>query len=115
MKKLALLLIAAGGMLLLAPQSGNAIISQLSNEEAVTILDKNFQQDEDYEEIDASDLPDAVTESFEKMYTDFSIEKAFVSGDEESYKLEINKEDRTILAYFKSNGDYIQQEVPENK
>lgn len=63
--------------------------------------------DVDYsEEIEESELPDAVSSSLEELYPEHDIDKVF-RGDDDSFKVKVKNENDEAVIYYNSNGDFI--------
>ncbi|MBD0777018.1 hypothetical protein HPE56_04355 [Maribacter sp. ANRC-HE7] len=63
---------------------------------------------QDYTEIAASEVPEAITTALEEAYPDVTLVKAYKNG-EEQYKLEVSSEDgSTTELYADAEGNWIE-------
>jgi len=71
------------------------------------------QDDVTYAEVKVDDLPDAVTKSLKDGYADYEISKAY-KGSDDSYKVELTKENEKIAVYFNADGKFLKIEQEED-
>lgn len=70
------------------------------------------QSEVTYTEVEAAEVPEAVTKAVASKYEGYTIDKA-AKGTDNSYKLEIKKEDGKLTVYFTEAGEYIKEEAPK--
>lgn len=63
---------------------------------------------EEYTEITADQLPEAVKDSIKISYPDAAIDKAFVN-DKKEYKIEISAGDQKAAVYADADGNWIKK------
>ncbi|TRZ46401.1 hypothetical protein [Robertkochia solimangrovi] len=63
----------------------------------------------DFVEIDASDLPAAVTDALKADYPEATLSKAYVNEDKTKYKLEVTMGEETATLYANENGEWIKE------
>jgi|GEM_PF-430637 len=68
-------------------------------------------QDVKYQEIPTENVPETVTESLNKDYSGYTVDKAYL-GDDGSYKLDVSQADVKYTIYYKENGELIKVEEP---
>ncbi|MGV8090897.1 MAG: hypothetical protein AB2L24_03375 [Mangrovibacterium sp.] len=71
-------------------------------------------QEVNYQEIPKENVPQTVTESLERDYSGYQIDKAYL-GDDGSYKLDISQADVKYTIYYKENGELIKVEEPTSE
>jgi len=100
MKKLIFVAVFALGSLTAFAQDTEEVVTDAT--EAVTAQD-------DFAEIDASELPEAVTAAVAKNYPTATINKAYMN-EAKQYKLEVSLEDGTSgTLYADEEGNWIEQ------
>ena len=62
--------------------------------------------------MEVAEVPEAVTKAVASKYEGYTIDKA-AKGTDNSYKLEIKKEDGKLTVYFTEAGEYIKEEAPK--
>lgn len=77
-----------------------------SMQEAAVVI-----QEVNYQEIPAENVPETVTESLNKDYSGYLIDKAYL-GDDGSYKLKVSQSDLKYVVFYKENGELIKVEEP---
>ena len=70
-------------------------------------------QEVKYQEIKADEIPKAITESFSKDFSGYSIDKAF-KGDDGTYKLEVSKDAVPYVLHYNVDGVLLKVEKPED-
>ena len=70
------------------------------------------QSEVTYAEVEVAEVPEAVTKAVASKYEGYTIDKA-AKGTDNSYKLEIKKEDGKLTVYFTEAGEYIKEEAPK--
>jgi hypothetical protein len=98
MKKLIL-----SAAIVLGSLSSFAAILPATHTEIKTVI----LQDE-YTEIKADELPDAVKTALKTAYPDATVDKAYVNANKE-YKLEISVKDQKATVYADANGNWIKK------
>lgn len=66
-------------------------------------------QEVNYQEIPTENVPETVTESLNKDYSGYLIDKAYL-GDDGSYKLKVSQSDLKYIVFYKENGELIKVE-----
>jgi hypothetical protein len=66
------------------------------------------------EEVQESDLPEAVANSLDELYPDHDVKKAF-RGSDNSYKVKIENGDDKSVVYFDSAGQFVKSEKDKDK
>ncbi len=94
-------------VLVLALSLGSLSVFAQDKEEAQTVATEVVAQD-DFAEIAASELPEAVTAAVAKNYPTAKIDKAY-ANEAKQYKLEVSLEDGTSgTLYADENGNWIE-------
>ena len=64
---------------------------------------------DDFVKVEVKDLPEAVTQSIEKAYPEYTAKEAFMAEKEEGkqYKVVLVLDDEEVTALFKENGEEI--------
>ncbi|MCJ7467437.1 MAG: hypothetical protein MUO53_12180 [Maribacter sp.] len=94
-------------VLVLALSLGSLSVFAQDKEEAQTVAKEVVAQD-DFSEIAASELPEAVTAAVAKNYPTAKIDKAY-ANEAKQYKLEVSLEDGTSgTLYADENGKWIE-------
>lgn len=73
-----------------------------------------FAQDVKYQEIPKENVPVTVTESLEKDYSGYTVDKAYL-GEDGSYKLDVSQAGVKYIIYYKENGELIKVEEPASE
>ncbi|MEL7589189.1 MAG: hypothetical protein AAGU19_20925 [Prolixibacteraceae bacterium] len=66
-------------------------------------------QEVNYQEIPTENVPETVTESLNKDYSGYLIDRAYL-GDDGSYKLKVSQSDLKYIVFYKENGELIKVE-----
>lgn len=62
-----------------------------------------------FTEIKVDELPTAVSKSLSEGYSDYTIVKAY-KGSDDSYKVDLKKDQETISVYFNADGKFLKIE-----
>lgn len=71
-------------------------------------------QEVNYQEIPTENVPETVTESLNKDYSGYLVDKAYL-GDDGSYKLKVSQSDLKYIVFYKENGELIKVEEPTSE
>lgn len=71
-------------------------------------LPKVVSLNEEFKEIKAEEVPDAVKTSLKTAYPDATLDKAYVNAAKE-YKLEITVRDQKATVYADANGNWLKK------
>ena len=87
-------------------------LTAFAQEEEATAVEENATEavaaQDDFSEVSADELPEAVTAAVSKNYPTASIDKAYVN-EAKQYKLEVSLEDGTAgTLYADENGNWIE-------
>lgn len=70
-----------------------------------------LQQDEvEYKEIESKELPEKVTSTLAESFAGYSISKSY-KGTDDSFKVDLSKDEESIVVYFDANGDFLKKET----
>jgi hypothetical protein len=101
-------LLSAGVIIILGMTMPQVVTANLYPHDVVVGQEVNYQ------EIPKENVPQTVTESLEKDYSGYQIDKAYL-GDDGSYKLDVSQADVKYTIYYKENGELIKVEEPASE
>ncbi len=70
------------------------------------------QSEVTYTEVEVAEVPEVVTKAVASKYEGYAIDKA-AKGTDDSYKLEIKKEEGKLTVYFTEAGEFLKEETPK--
>lgn len=89
------------------------ILALLANAGAVPIaapVNWITKQQDVYRKIEVTDVYTNVLKNISDNYNGYSVSEAWIS-EENGYKLELVKKERSLMVYYKSTGEFIKEEV----
>lgn len=91
---------------LMSVGSFSAFASETSVDSVMVV--REVAQD-DFVKVEVKDLPEAVTQSIEKAYPEYTAKEAFMAEKEEGkqYKVVLVLDDEEVTALFKENGEEV--------
>lgn len=99
------LIIAAVVVFGMVGMSTSVKANNTSNSNTIILSQDNVK----FTEIKSEELPAAVSKSLSEGYSDYTIVKAY-KGSDDSYKVDLKKDQETISVYFNADGKFLKIE-----
>jgi hypothetical protein len=69
-------------------------------------------QEVQYKEINADDLPSAISDAIAEGYTDYTIDKTY-KGSDATYKIVVSKSEEKLILFYNEKGELLKSKSPE--
>ena len=67
-------------------------------------------QEKEYKKVENTQVPADILKQVNTRYSGYALLETYIAADSE-YKLVLNKDGKTVTAYYKSTGEFIKEEA----